>query len=81
VKLGSWVWGVGNDWDRAVARTPVSGQILQQQWVDTRVGDTFWVQSTGGPQAAPGIVTLHDNAPTNDRWNMTAVEITAAPGP
>jgi hypothetical protein len=24
-------------------------------------------------------VTIHDNAPTNDRWNYAAVEVTAAP--
>ncbi len=33
----SWVFAVGNDWDRAVGRAPVSGQVLQHQWRDTRV--------------------------------------------
>ena len=75
---GSWVWAVGNDWDRAVARTPVAGQELQDQWIDTGVGDTFWVQSTTTPNTAPGLVTIHDNAPTNDRWNYAAVELVAA---
>jgi Big-like domain-containing protein/lysyl oxidase len=40
---GSWVLGVGNDWDQAVARTLGSNQQLLHQWVDTRTGDTFWV--------------------------------------
>jgi predicted metal-dependent enzyme (double-stranded beta helix superfamily) len=53
--------------------------VLQQQWVDTAVGDTFWVQSPLAPSSAQGLVTIHDNAPTNHRWNYAAVEITAAP--
>jgi hypothetical protein len=79
--LGSWVWAVGNDWDGAVARTPVAGQTVRAQWIDTAVGDTFWVQATGAPNTLPGLVTIHDNAPTNHRWNYAAVEIKAAPGP
>jgi hypothetical protein len=27
----------------------------------------------------PRLVTIHDTAPTNDRWNDTAVEVTAKP--
>jgi hypothetical protein len=80
VAAGSWVFAVGNDWDRAVARTPVAGQQLQDQWIDTAVGDTFWVQSTTAPSTAPGLVTIHDNAPTNDRWNYAAVEVTPVAG-
>jgi hypothetical protein len=76
IGTASWVFAVGNDWDRAVARTPVTGQQLQDQWVDTGSGDTFWVQSTAAPNTAPGLVTIHDNAPTNDRWNYAAVEVT-----
>jgi hypothetical protein len=57
VQPGSWVFGVGNDWDRAVARTRVSGQVLQHQWVDTGTGDTFWVQSTAASTQALSLVT------------------------
>ena len=32
---GDWVFAVGNDRDRAVARVPVSGQVLAHQRVDT----------------------------------------------
>jgi hypothetical protein len=77
IEAGNWVFAVGNDWDRAVARTPVGGQVLVQQRVDTQVGDTFWVQSTAMPSAADGIVTIHDDTPTNDQWNYAAVEIVA----
>ena len=43
------------------------------------MGDTFWLQSTLMPSSAQGLVTIHDNAPTNHRWNYAAVEVTAAP--
>ncbi len=63
-----------------VARTPVADQVLQDQWLDTGSGDTFWVQSTTAPNVAPGLVTIHDNAPTNHQWNYVAVEVVAAAG-
>jgi hypothetical protein len=77
VVAGDWVFAVGNDWDRAIARTPVSGQVLVHQRVDTQVGDTFWVQSTAAPSAANSLVDIHDTAPTTDQWNYAAVEIVA----
>jgi hypothetical protein len=77
ISAGNWVFAVGNDWDRAVSRTPVSGQVLVHQFVDTSVGDTFWVQSTSAPSTATGLVDIHDNAPIDDRWNYAAAEIIA----
>jgi hypothetical protein len=77
VRAGNWVFAVGNDWDNATARTPVSGQVLVHQRIDTQVGDTFWVQSTAVPSTADGLVDIHDTAPTTDRWNYAAVEIVA----
>ncbi len=75
-KAGSWVFAVGNDWDRAVTRTVGTGQSLVSQWVDTAAGDTFWVQSRTAVTPTLGTaVTLNDTAPTNDRWNLTAVEV------
>jgi hypothetical protein len=78
IAAGNWVFAVGNDWDRAVGRIPVSGQVLVHQRIDTAVGDTFWVQSTVAPSTASGIVTIHDSSPTGDQWNYAAVEIVAA---
>jgi hypothetical protein len=72
---GSWVYAVGNDWDNAIARTPVSEQVLVHQRVDTTTGDTFWVQSTTAPNASAGSVDIHDSAPTSDQWNYAGVEI------
>jgi hypothetical protein len=77
VIAGDWVFAVGNDWDNAIARTPVSGQVLVHQKVDTAVGDTYWVQSTTAPSAANALVDIHDSAPTTDQWNYAAVEIVA----
>jgi hypothetical protein len=77
VSAGDWVFAVGNDWDRATARTPVSGQVLVHQRIDTQVGDTYWVQSTAAPSTAYALVDIHDTSPTADRWNYAAVEIVA----
>ena len=77
VVAGDWVFAVGNDWDKAITRTPVADQALVHQKVDTATGDTFWVQSTTTPATANGLVDIHDSAPTTDRWNYAAVEIVA----
>ena len=77
VSGGNWVFAVGNDWDNAIARTPVGGQVLVHQRVDTQVGDTYWVQSTTAPSMVNGLVDIHDSFPTTDQWNYAAVEIVA----
>jgi hypothetical protein len=77
VSAGNWVFAVGNDWDNAVARAPVSGQVLVHQWLDTGTGDTYWVQSTAAPSTANALVDIHDTAPISDQWNYAAVEIVA----
>lgn len=76
---GSWVFGVGEDYSRSVARTLGSGQSLVSQWVDTAPGETFWVQDQSTTTANAGTsVTISDTAPTNDIWNLAAVEILPA---
>jgi Bacterial Ig domain/Lysyl oxidase len=77
VIAGDWVFAVGNDWDKSIARTPVSGQVVVHQWVDTAVGNTCWVQSTATPSTANALVDIHDTSPTSDQWNYAAVEIVA----
>ena len=75
-KAGSLVFGVGNDWDTAVARVAAAGQTLFHQWVDTSTGDTYWVQSLNAAVAAASTaVKLSDTSPTIDRWNFAGVEI------
>ena len=77
---GSFVYGVGNDWDHATARTLGSGQAMVHQWVDSTTGDTYWVQNRTAPIAAAGsTASLNDTAPTSDRWNLASVEVLMAP--
>ena len=75
-RTGSLVYGVGNDWARAVGRTVGANQALVHQWVDTGVGDTYWVQRLTFPTGGAGtVVQLNDTAPTSGRWNLAAVEV------
>jgi hypothetical protein len=73
----SLVFAVGDDWDTATARTMPPGWVPLDQWLDTRTGDTYWSQYTNVPVPAAGtLVTASDTAPTGDRWNMVAIELT-----
>jgi len=75
-KARALVYGVGNDWDNSIPRTLSAGQVMVHQWVDTAVGDTFWVQASPGTIANAGTsVQLATTAPTQDRWNFALVEI------
>ena len=75
-KARSLVYGVGNDWDRAVDRTLGPSQTMVHIWVDTASGDTYWVQAWTGTVANSGVsIQLNDTAPTSDRWNFASVEI------
>jgi hypothetical protein len=78
-KANSLVYGVGSDWDNAQARTAGPNQTVVRQWVATSYGDTFWVQDQTNPVATAGTATtINDTGPTNDRWDLTAVEIEGA---
>ena len=71
----SWVFGVGNDNDNALARTVGPGQTLVHQYL-APVGDTFWVQrQTSVTPLAGTSVTINATAPTGDRSNLTLCEI------
>lgn len=75
---GSWVWGVGNDWDQKIARTVGPNQTKVDEFLAS-VGDTFWVQrQTSVTPAAGTVVPINDTAPTTDRWNLSAIEILPA---
>jgi hypothetical protein len=77
---GSWVFAVGNDWDRATARVVDSGQVMVHQFLDNGSGDTYWTQSQAATTPTAGtVVTIDDTAPTVDRWNLSAVEILPSP--
>jgi hypothetical protein len=73
---GSVAFGTGSDWDRAAARALESGQELLAQDLDTSAGNTFWTQYDTQPSLAAGrALTIADSGPTNDRWNLAAVEV------
>jgi YVTN family beta-propeller protein len=76
---GSWVFGVGEDYSHAIARTLGPDQSLISQWVDPGPGETFWVQDQAATTPVAGTtVTMNDTAPTTDIWNLAAVEILPA---
>jgi hypothetical protein len=75
---GSWVFGVGNDYDNAIARTLGAGQTLVHQDL-TSTGDTYWVQMQNSPTPLSGTtVTINDSAPATDRYNLSICEILPA---
>ena len=73
---GTLVFAVGNDYDKATARTLGVNQVMLHQDLDTGTGDTYWSQYTGQITGSAGeTVTMNDTAPTADQWNMAAVEL------
>ncbi len=74
---GSLVYGAGNDYDNALARTVGTGQAKVHEWLDTAIGDTYWVQRRTASTAQGATVTISDSSPTADRWNLAALEILA----
>ena len=72
---GSLVYGVGNDFDQAIARTVPAGQTKVHEFLAPS-GDTFWVQGVNARTSAAGVtVTVSDTAPTVDQWNLAIVEV------
>src|SRR5262245_23224745 len=80
-RAGSWVFGVGNDWDNPIARTPAAGQSIVHQTMSS-TGDTYWVQRQSAPTPAAGTtVAIADTAPTTDRFNLAICEVLPAGAP
>jgi hypothetical protein len=71
----SLVFAGGEDYSNAVAHTPVAGQVLLDQWLDTVTGDTYWSQYTNTPSPTGTKVTMADSSPTTDPSNTVAVEL------
>jgi hypothetical protein len=72
---GSLVLGVGNDFDNAIARTPLAGQTVVHQDLSS-TQDTYWVQRINSVISSKGTtVTLGDSAPTKDRYNLSICEV------
>lgn len=80
-RSNSWVFGTGNDFDNAIARTPGTNQSLVQQYL-TSTGDTYWVQKQNSTTPLSGTsITINDTAPTSDRYNLSIVEVLPSTGP
>ena len=72
----SLVFAAGNDWERAAARKLPVGWVMLDEWLNTGTGDTYWSQYTNHPTGKAGAkVSVRDTAPTNDTWNLAAVEL------
>ena len=73
---GSLVFGVGNDFDRAIARTVGAGQTKLHEFL-APTGDTFWMQSVNAASTAAGqtITANATAAGAADQWNLAIVEI------
>ncbi len=76
-KANSWVIGVGDDWDNAIARTAGPNQTVIHSYLATS-GDTDWVQRVTTLSPAGTTVTVNDTAPTADRYNLAICEILPA---
>jgi PASTA domain len=72
----SIVYGVGFDPSSATPRTLGSGQVMIKEYLNTPYNQTLWLQARSTFVAAPSTVLVNDIAPTADRWNLAAVEIT-----
>jgi len=78
---GSWVVGVGNDFDKSLNRTVGTNQtIVHQDLAPSPTYNTFWVQMQNAPTPLSGTpVTINDTAPTTDRYNLSICEVLRAP--
>jgi PKD repeat protein len=73
---GSLIWAAGHDATRAQAPTPLSGQSIVHQFLDTRAKDTFWTQRLNNPASKGATVRMGASAPTGDQWQFVTVEVT-----
>ena len=74
-RSGSWVLGVGTDYDNAIARTAGTNQTLMHQSLSS-TGDTFWAQRQNSTTPVSGTsVTINDTAPTTDSFNLAILEV------
>jgi RHS repeat-associated protein len=74
----SLVWAAGEDPSHATARKAATGQSIAHQYLDSKGKTTSWAQDTAAVPSANTVIKIADTAPTADRWEMAAVEITAA---
>ena len=74
-RANSWIFGVGNDYTAAKARTLGTGQSLVHQDLSP-TGDTYWVQRMNVPTPGPGhACDTERHGSDGNEFNFTAVEI------
>jgi hypothetical protein len=71
----SWVFGVGNDWNNAIACTLGPNQTMVHYYL-TPLNDTYWVQRQTAVTPSSGtVVKINDTAPAGDSYNLAIVEV------
>src|SRR5262249_50295083 len=78
---GSWVVGVGADFEGPLARTPGPNQTIVHQDLQNLAPayDTFWVQMQNAPTPLSGTtITINDTAPTTHDYNLSICEVLPA---
>lgn len=80
-RANSLAWAVGEDPSHAKTRTPATGQVLVHQYLDHVRKATDWAQAAPATARAGAVVKIADTAPVTGKWNLAAVEITAAVPP
>lgn len=74
-QANSVIWGVGYSKATATTRTVGANQTMVDQYLAGSTG-TSWFQRLTDPTLTPGTpITLNNPTPTNQRWNMAAIEI------
>jgi hypothetical protein len=74
-RANSWVFGVGDDPDNAVARTIGPNQTMLHEFPALN-GSSFWVQRMDSKTPVAGTtVTINDTAPATDHYNLSIVEV------
>ena len=76
-RAGSMIWGVGNDWDRAVARTVGAGQTKVDEFLAS-VGDTIWVQRQDVATPFGGTMATRTDGADHGPGNLATVEVLPA---
>lgn len=75
----SLIQGVGNDTKGGAAPVALSGQSLIHQYSASNPGN-FWVQRVTNPVTQSGTaIAFGDSSPTSGSYNLSVVEILAAP--
>jgi hypothetical protein len=76
---GSVITAIGYDWSSATLHVAGPGQTIHEQVSDPVDNEQIWIQSLDASPAAGTPVEVSDVAPTNEYWNLTAVEISIRP--